>query len=240
MQISLIPVQLVDEQPVDRSIAKDLLWTGSDEQNRRYALKTVESGKELLPLTEWLCYHLCGVAGILTPEFSVVTRLDGTPAFGSRWESDARQFSPARVSDAQFTTWIAETKVDVSSMFALDAFMPNEDRHFGNILFVDTGARLRALAFDWSRTKIFSPWPWPLDCKSDHAWGWLCTAKLYDMPVIESKMARLRDVTGDKLLKILMAAPPLWRQNFDVDGAALWWDANKDHRIEQALKLLRP
>jgi len=60
------------------------------------------------------------------------------------------------------------------------------------------------------------------------------------MTVAESKMSRLRDITGDKIVQILTAAPPFWRQNFDVDAAALWWDANKDHRIEQALRLLRP
>jgi len=240
VQIPLIPIQLIDEQPTDRIGTKDLLWTGSDEQNRRYALKTVEPNNKLLPLTEWLCYHLCGAAGILTPEFSVVTRIDGTPAFGSRWETEARQFSPARISDAEFTTWIAQTKADISGMFALDVFMPNVDRHFANILFVDTGARLRALAFDWSRTLLFQPWPWPADCKSERSWNWLCTTGLQDVSTAENKLSRLREMTGEKILQILRAAPDFWRQDFDIDSAALWWDANKDLRIEQALRLLKP
>ncbi len=240
MQIQLLPVQLVDEQPFDRSRGKDLLWTGTDEQDRRYALKTVEPGNIHLPLTEWLCYHLCGHAGILTPDFSAVTRLDGSLAFGSRWESDARQFSPGRVSDAQFISWVNASRVDISGMIALDAFMPNEDRHFANILFVDTGARLRALAFDWSRTKIFHPWPWPSSCKSWNSWNWLLTFKMDDLAAVRSRMARVREITGDKIALILNAAPPEWRQNFDIDAAAIWWDANKAQRTEDAIRLLTP
>lgn len=239
-QISLLPVQLVDEQPFDRKIEKDLLWTGADEQGRRYALKTVEPQNELLPLTEWLCYHLCALLGILTPDFTVVVRIDGSLAFGSRWESDARQFSPGRVSDAQFTAWINETKADIAGMFALDAFMPNEDRHFRNILFVDTGARLRALAFDWSRTRIFQPWPWPQGCKSWAAWNWLLTTRLHKLNVVEAKLDRVREITGDKISQILHAAPPSWRQNFDIDASCIWWDANKAQRTEDVLALLKP
>lgn len=240
MQIQLLPIQLVDEQPFDRTAGKDLLWTGTDEQDRRYALKTVEPGNPLLPLTEWLCYHLCSHAGILTPDFSVVTRLDGSLAFGSRWETDARQFSPSRVSDVQFRTWVNATRADIGAMIAFDAFMPNEDRHFANILFVDTGARLRALAFDWSRTKIFNPWPWPGSCKSWSSWNWLLTAKMDDMDAVQTRMTRLREITSDKIAMILGAAPPEWRHNFDVDATAIWWDANKAQRADDVIRLLTP
>jgi len=239
-QISLLPVQLVDEQPFDKSSAKDLLWTGADEQGRRYALKTVESANRLLPLTEWLCYHLCAQMGVLTPDFTVVVRLDGTLAFGSRWEADARQFSPGRVSDAQFVSWVNETKSDVAGMFALDALMPNEDRHFGNILFIDTGARLRALAFDWSRTRIFQPWPWPPECKSWRSWNWLLTAGFQDLKVVSAKLERVREITSGMVSNILKAAPAEWRENFDVDEAAIWWDSNKAQRTEDVIRLLTP
>lgn len=239
-QISLLPVQLVDEQPWERSLDKDLIWTGSDEQDRRYALKTVEPENPLLPLTEWLCYHLCALMGVVTPDFSVVVRIDGSLAFGSRWESNARQFSPGRVSDAQFTNWINETRADISGMFALDAFMPNEDRHFRNILFVDTGARLRALAFDWSRTRIFSPWPWPKNSKSWSAWNWLVTMKLNDMTAFESKLRRACEITGERIALILNSAPEEWRRGFEVDAAAVWWDGNKAQRRDEVLALLTP
>ncbi|MGE4240565.1 hypothetical protein [Ramlibacter sp.] len=239
-QISLIPIQLVDEQPVDRSLSKDLLWTGCDEQGKRYALKTVERAHPLLPLTEWLCYHLCSRIGVLIPEYTVVVRLDGSLAFGSLWEIDARQFSPASVSEAQFFTWLESAKSDVNAMFALDAFLPNEDRHFGNMLFVDTGARVRALAFDWSRARIFNPWPWPADCKSERSWNWLAHVRLHDPKLIRSKLDRLQLIPGTDIRQILMAAPAEWRMGFDLDQSTVWWEGHRSQRVDDTVRLLRP
>lgn len=158
-QLSLLPIRLVDEQPADRSQSKDLAWIGLDEQDRRYALKTREPGADYLPLTEWLCYHLCQHCGIPAPEFAVVVRLDGSSAFGSRWVDNAWQINPAATRADELLLRIDRARRDVSAMFAIDAFMPNENRHFGNMLFTHTGARTRALAFDWSRTQLFAPWP---------------------------------------------------------------------------------
>lgn len=239
-QMSLLPVVLVDEQPADKDKSKDLLWIGFDEQERRYALKTVEPTHPYLPLTEWLCYHLCGLAGILTPDFAVVRRLDGTEAFGSRWEESAKEFSPGKVSDAQFTAWLARSRSDVSAMFALDAFMPNLDRHFGNMLFKQAGERMRALAFDWSRTRLFEPWPWPTDCQSAAAWKWLSaiTPPLADMAEVTARMQRIQSITGTQVEAILQAAPELWRDNFDCAAAAQWWQAHKTARAKDTIELL--
>lgn len=241
-QMSLLPVILVDEQPADEDKSKDLLWVGFDEQDRRYALKTVEPGHPHLPLIEWLCYHLCGLAGIVTPDFAIVKRLNGSEAFGSRWEENAKEFSPAKVSEAEFTTWLTRARADISAMFALDAFMPNVDRHFGNMLFTQTGTRLRALAFDWSRTYFFEPWPWPADCNSAIAWKWLECAnpQLTDLKEAASRMARIQSVTGQQVEAILLAAPELWRDNFDCSAAGKWWQDHRDQRATNAIGLLTP
>lgn len=238
-QISLIPVVLVDEQPADKSKSKDLLWVGLDEQDRRYALKTVEPDHPYLPLTEWLCYHLCGLAGILTPDFAIVKRMDGSDAFGSRWEENAKEFSPAKVSEADFIIWLTRSQGDVSAMFALDAFMPNLDRHFGNMLFIQTGERMRALAFDWSRTRIFEPWPWLADCNSAIVWKWLTTnPNLTDLREVATRMKRIQSITGEQVESILLAAPELWRDNFDCAAAGEWWNSHRDQRAADSIELL--
>lgn len=241
-QMSLLPIVLVDEQPPEPGTSKDLLWIGLDEQDRRYALKTVEPHHQLLPLTEWLCYHLCGLAGILTPDFAIVKRLDGSEAFGSRWEEGAKQFAPGKVSDAELVGWIDRTRADVSAMFALDAFMPNEDRHLGNILFTQSGPRLRALAFDWSRTRIFSPWPWPPTSNSAQVWQWLTQANQPQASLDEAqaRMLRIQAITGQQVQTILQAAPALWRHNFDCAAAGHWWQAESSIRAKQAIELLTP
>lgn len=237
-QLSLLPVKLVDEQPADRSQSKDLLWLGFDEQDRRYALKTVEPTRPSLPLIEYFCYNMCALVGIAAPDWAVVTRLDGSFAFGSRWAEQATQFSPATHSDAELITWLDRTSADIAGMFALDAILPNHDRHLGNMLFERGGPRMRALAFDWSRTSLFEPWPWPADCMSAQTWRWLRSLGLADLSAARDKMARLEDVTKDQVYKIISAAPIEWWNNLDVDAAAEWWDKNRHSRAQGAMELL--
>lgn len=238
-QLSLLPIQLVDEQPADRSASRDLLWIGLDEQDRRYALKTAEPQHLHLPLIEWLCYHLCGMAGIITPEFAVVIRIDGSKAFGSRWAEGAQQFSAAKTSEPQLMAWLQQTRTDVAGMFALDAFMPNVDRHIANMLFQTVGPRLRALAFDWSRTHLFEPWPWPQGCNSDQVWQWLRHAGHADMAAMRQRMARIEAIDADKVHDILQAAPEEWRDNLDIAAAAQWWRSNRNTRSQMASALLQ-
>lgn len=239
-QLPLLPIILVDEQPWDRGKSADLLAIGLDEQDRRYALKTVEPSNPHLPLIEWLCYHLCNLAGIATPDFGIVTRLDKSLAFGSRWEESAKEFSPGKVTFPQFVGWLDQSKGDVAAMFALDAVMPNVDRHIGNMLFVQTGARLRALAFDWSRTRLFEPWPWPDNCKSALTWEWITSLSLADRDAVIERMERIKSITEKQVFDIMEAAPYAWRDSLDTQTAASWWSANKDSRTMQALKLLLP
>ena len=237
-QMTLIPIKLVDEPPADKSLGRDIKYLGTDEQGLRYALKTVEPETPLLPLTEWLCYNLCALAGIYAPDYFIVTRLDGTLAFASRWVEGTFNFSPGKNSEAQLMTWLAECSDDLGNMFAIDATLPNQDRNFGNVLFQHTATRLRALAIDWSRAQIFEPWPWPNDCISKQNWGWISSNNLANMGAVHSKMNRLKAISAEQIKQILEAAPIEWRQNFDVDAAAEFWEQIRDNRIEAALKLL--
>jgi hypothetical protein len=238
-QLPLLPVRLVDEQPPEEGKSRDLLWIGIDDQDKRYALKTVVAENPYLPLTEWLCYHLCNLAGITTPDFAIVTRLDQSLAFGSRWEESAKEFSAGKVSDVEFLGWLEKSRGDVAGMFALDAFMPNEDRHIGNMLFVQTGPRLRALAFDWSRTRLFEPWPWPINCNSENTWKWLRSLKIADIEVTAMRLDRIKAIAPEQILRILDAAPSAWRDNMDMQAAADWWEKNRDQRAKDALKVLQ-
>lgn len=239
-QISLLPTILVDEQPPPPNTSKDLLWIGFDEKGSRYAFKTSEPQHPILPLIEWLCYHLCSLAGIATPHFAIVQRVDGSLAFGSLWEEQAQQFNPSKISEVQMTTWLQRASSDVSAMFALDAFMPNPDRHLANILFVQIGPRLRALAFDWSRTHLFSPWPWAQGCNSTQVWQWLKHSALVQPQATQAHMQRIASITPEQVKNILLAAPQEWRNNLDCEATAQWWGTQAHQRSQDALALLLP
>ena len=230
-QLSLFPIRLVDEFEADRSKSKDLLWTGIDDQDRRYALKTVEPDNPALPMTEWICYQLCLRCNIPAPDFSVVARKNGTMALGSRWEENADQYSPSEVTMVQLALWLSQTTDDVSAMFIFDCFLPNSDRHMGNILFRRTPRR-RALAFDWSRVTLFNPWPLAMSSNTKKNMAWLQGHGLYNPRSADSVLDKLRLVTHTDLEEIINAAPNEWGDA--VSNAALinWWKTNKDARID--------
>lgn len=238
-QLSLLPIKLIDEQPADRTKSYDLAWIGFDEQDRRYALKTREPEAPLLPLIEWFCYHLCLQCGIPAPEFAVVVRLDGSRAFGSRWVENAWQFDPGSMDQTELEVKLDRARRDVSAMFAIDAFMPNTDRHFRNMLFSRAGARARALAFDWSRACLFEPWPWPPVCNSALAWAWLSRKKMTDSAAASRTLDRLQTISETEIRSILAFAPEEWSEGIDIDGTANWWRENKEQRAADAAELLK-
>lgn len=239
-QLSIFPIILVDEQPADRSKSRDLAWIGIDEQDRRYALKTPEPSNPSLPLIEWLCYHLCQHCGVPAPEFAVIVRIDGSRVFGSRWVEDAWQIDPASTPQHEIELRFARARRDISAMFAIDAFMPNEDRHLGNVLFSHSGRRARALAFDWSRTRLFEPWPWPAQCTSELVWRWLTGLKQTDPAAVQQTLDRLRALTETEIEHILSAAPAEWTQNINLTAQLAWWKDRRHERADQAQQQLLP
>lgn len=228
-QFSLFPIKLLDEFPADPAQSRDLLFTAIDAQDRRYALKTREPGNPELPITEWMCYHLCELLGIPTPEFAVVERLDGTLAFGSRWELDATQFNKDEHSEAMFARWVEDSSKDISAIYALDAFLPNDDRHAGNFLF-RLGPRLRALAFDWSRAKLFLPWPWDADCNSAGNWNWITHLGLHRPDTIRQTLDTLCNIEPGKIEHILNQAPREWLDEARVQHLVEWWATSRHAR----------
>jgi hypothetical protein len=230
-QLSLLPIRLRDEFEADRTKSKDLLWTGFDEQDRRYALKTCEPANPALPLTEWICYHLCLLCGIPAPDFAIVTRKDGSQAFGSRWEDDVDELRKDETAPAEFALWIDSTRDDLSAMFALDCFLPNSDRHMGNVLF-RRGPRRRALAFDWSRTQLFEPWPLAPNSNTLSNLGWLRHTGFYSAAAWNAVLEKLAHITHTDLRQLLDSAPDEWCATLSKDILEDWWKTHRHARLD--------
>lgn len=64
---------------------------------------------------------MCILCGIPAPDFAIVTRLDGSQAFGSRWEDGADQYRKEETSHADFLLWLAETR-ELLEMYADHVF----------------------------------------------------------------------------------------------------------------------
>ena len=130
MQSALFPIDIVHEFPATGSTA-DLKHCGLGADHHKYALKTIDDNV-FLPISEWVGYHLCRSLGIATPDFEIVKRPDGTLAFGSRWENNSRQLSK-NPSLLEMNNTFSICKNELSEIYAIDTFLPNEDRHGRNI-----------------------------------------------------------------------------------------------------------
>lgn len=238
-QLSLLPIRLVDEIPADRTKSKDLLWIGVDDQDRRYAVKTVEADNPDLPLMELCCYQLCQLCGIPSPDFAIVTRMNGSLAFGSRWEMTASQYVKDETSPADVWLWMDRASDDISAMLALDAFLPNTDRHLGNILF-RLQVRTRALAFDWSRACWPEPWPWPAACNSDQFWRFLVGNNLHKPDAVRRTLGKLAAIPHTEIRNLVAQTPVEWQVNITPDKAEAWWKNHASERAEATESLLLP
>ena len=127
-QTTLFPTELVHEEPYLAG-TKHLSRIGWDIANSKYAIKSEKDG-QLLPLMEWIGYHLCRFCSIPTPNFEIVRCVDGSLAFGVQWVENVIELGGAPSTKA-----LAVLKAhysQISAILTLDRFMPNIDRHAGN------------------------------------------------------------------------------------------------------------
>lgn len=242
MQGHLFPIQIVNEEPAHFGTA-DLSRIGWDDQDRRYALKTLDD-HPLLPVTEWVGYQLCLRLGIPTPEFAVVRRMNGQLALGSRWADDAIDLNIARLSMTAVARMLMDARRDMGAAFGLDAFLPNPDRRLVNFLFRrTTRTGTRALAFDWSRVDAlhapaFQRWPWGADCTSAETAVTLKKNGWLDEAEARRVAANLAAMPSTDLAAMLQSAPPEWTATLDMQAIMNWWDHSAPTRAQQSLSLL--
>ena len=241
MQGQLFPTRLVDEEPANMKTA-DLKFVGRDEHGNKYALKTLDDDP-LLPLTEWFCYNLCRLVGVATPDYEIVERIHGDKAFGSKWDHGAEQINPSSMNPIEVQSLLKDSHKSVSRILSVDAFLPNEDRHLRNLLFRITSGRTLALAFDWSRTRIFDPlpfnnWPWEPNGNSAKLANGLMRANMLDGASVTDLMQRLSTCTPADVEKILLSSPDEWRQGVDTSAIIDWWANNARDRVNDATRLV--
>lgn len=245
-QGTLFAIQLVDE--IDspyQGHSKDAKALGIDAADAEYLLKRLQDGARL-PLTEWFGHHLCRLVGVPTPEFAVVLRLNGEPAFGSKIDSSLVDFNRAgRLSHAERTAIVINAAASEAAALMLDAFFPNPDRHFGNWLYAARHGKFVALAIDWSRVVAlaampFAGWPWPAACASASTADTLRTVGALPAADARRVAAELARVSEDDIAAIIGSAPELWRAGLDIPAILNWWRDGRAQRIDDSLSLLLP
>jgi hypothetical protein len=234
-QANLFKIQLVDEVPSPYG-GKDAKALGIDASSNEYLLKRLEDG-DLLPLTEWVCHHVCRLVGVPTPEFSVVLRTDGEPAFGSRIDLSAADFNkPPVLTPADQISIVKDAGSTMSTALALDIVLPNPDRHFGNWLYAPRRRKFIALAIDWSRCDAFTAppfqrWPWPPECNSSKTVELMKQMGALDADSLRHTWRELAKIDSHDLLTIIRSAPELWRAKLDENAMLNWWSNHLTQRL---------
>lgn len=237
MQSTFLPVKLVMEEP-NTNGGRDLTCVGYTANKIKYAVKRLDDDK-LLPLSEWIGYKLCELVGILTPDYSVLECLDGSLAFGSRWEDDSKQiysFEPAFK-----VNFVYENAPEMSRIFALDIFYGNEDRHFGNFISTRRAGEDVLLAMDFSRAGpvISSPFghnSLPINCKTSICMDVLKNTiprSIFDDKKFTECKTIIEKLTKIDMGIILDSAPKEWFIGVSKDDILNWWDTGFKARVDE-------
>lgn len=206
-----------------------LRWTGIASDRWKYAIKRT-ADHPLLPGSEWFCHKLAEAVHLPTPTYRKL-RLeeDGTLAFGSRWESEAKQWDTINPADRER---YFRTGINVCRIIGLDLFLPNGDRNLGNFLWHLIDNTPAAMAFDYSEGwsmhgPIENPPPLRADCRTLMVMQWLKHIGALSLQDIGETLGRLTRLTPRHIGMIADTIPDEWQPPGGKSAIIEWWSAPK-------------
>jgi hypothetical protein len=162
VQLLLFQRNAIVEYPPLKATA-DCVGMVETDDGGRYYVKNDSNGKPVRA-SEWLGTHLAEAVGIQAPAPAAIKLSNGEVVFGSRRiagvaDDVVTQVFLSTPSAMNAAIPVAGLSRVLSRIYALDMFLFNEDRHFGNYISVDDNGVRRLYAFDFSRA-VFWKWPW--------------------------------------------------------------------------------
>lgn len=205
-----------------------------------YAVKEVTDGNGFIPATELFCYELAKELNIPTPNYQIIEMPNGTFAFGSEWEGGiVKPITQNVIADILLgKRTITDFKVFVSELYALDIFVNNVDRHFGNYIFRDSYSGILSLAFDFSRAwyAINETNPFGYDSFDQKANTNYCKTQLnnysqFDSIITKNTLDKISNINLNKLKNILDKIPDLWLDKYKREYLISWWNSDIINRV---------
>lgn len=242
-QRHLYPIAVMTTYPNDQGSA-DLGIIGHAENGKDYAIKTVADGNGMVPASEAFCYQLARLILIATPEFEVIEMHDGSYAFGSAWEGGVHSLK-TEIQVFQILKGeipVSGLRTFLSKVYALDLFVNNVDRHFGNYIFRQSYSGMIALAFDFSRAWFaFNPYGYEACTTGNTADSihYIKTYGHYDPAEALKCFEQIERLTVEDVNMIISNFPEAWMSEDDRQGFLDWWDSeDRINRIELLKGLL--
>lgn len=241
-QLPLFARKALAEYP-QQTASADLLGEADADDNHRYYIKGDAHGR-FVRASEWLCTHIAEEVHIGAPAPMAIERLDGMLVFGSRrivGVSDivttaAFLTTPTLSNSGSLATGLQPI---LSSIYVLDLFLNNEDRHLGNFLSIDDNGVRRLYAFDFSRA-LFWNWPWtgfPLPGQNTRVIGGLLRQMHgFDLMVANATLDRLAALASDTVESFINRMPSDWLPEGICSDFVSWWSNGQRQLRVEALR----
>lgn len=242
-QIPLFTRKAITEFPPSRKTADALGEVEADDRHLYYIKD--DSHGHFTCASEWLSTHIAEEVGITTPTPAAIERLDHSIVFGSRRIAGVSDL--IETYNFLISTTISNTskqsvglKEVLSSIYALDLFLYNDDRHLGNYLSVPDGDIRRLYAFDFSRA-LFWKWPWngfpTKDDKTRICGHLLQELHGFDHAAADATLDRLSALDVSTIRSFIGRMPSNWLSPDRCADFVAWWsDGSKMSRIDNLRK----
>lgn len=232
VQRRIFPVEIRDIYRNDQGSA-DLQMIGTGINNKDYAIKTVNDGNGYVPATELFCYELARELSIATPSYDIIKMRDNSLAFGSMWEGGATVLKEmVKVWDLlKGAVTVRGLKSFFSHVYALDIFINNIDRHFGNYIFRDSYSGTIALAYDFSRAwYAFDPIGY--QCLDGNVNTGGCHELIrktgnFDPKTAKETLDQISRVDVRTLAQIISLLPETWMPTDARNELLSWWGSTE-------------
>lgn len=241
-QPSLLPIEIIETYPSDENTA-DLTLIGKGRDGRHYAIKTLSDGKGHIPATELFCYKLARYISVPVPNWDIVLLDNGETAFGSVWEGNAHIVKKlAEMFDyLEGNKQVDGLKEFISKVHALDVFVNNIDRHFGNYMFRPSYKdKLISLAYDFSRAWMeISPFglqSTKVSTNTQKYIGYSKQYKQYDQKVALSTLEEIVSIPKVDIDVILSSMDSSWMSENDKNKILEWWGSESFEKRVQSIR----
>jgi hypothetical protein len=238
-QRTLFPIDIAITYPNDQQSA-DLSIIAAGTDGRHYAVKTTNDGKGFVPATELFCYELARELNIATPEYQIVRLKDSSLAFGSVWEGGAH------ITKELIQMWailtgkkpVMNLKGFLSRVYALDLFINNIDRHFGNFIFRDSYKTNIGLAYDFGRAWYeISPYSYEAvkhETNTQIYHNYIVKSGHYDKVLAANALTEISKIDVHRISQILEIIPEEWLPVSIRNELLAWWgESDMSSRINK-------
>lgn len=238
----LIPVDIQRTEPAPFGSA-DCTHYGVGFDGLPYILKKVEEHNPLMPVSELVCSRMAAASQIACATGHLANLPNGEQAFASRAESGVL---PPKMAAIRLTTddvFLLKVTATISAIYALDVFVRNVDRHFGNYLIRQTFAGADLMAVDHSRSLFVTGWPakkidLPQDCKTSLCQSILRRKQPLSRAGAVAAIDRLLQLDDDWLSRNICDVPVAWWPAPQRQVVDRWWRRHRARRLARIRRRL--